>query len=216
MPHFLFFVIVPIIAFIGGLLYRYRGGGEPNEALSFPRPVDQLLFSSIYFAIAFLTLPWWPAAILSGVTLVMVLKGHGRNMDLGTSDATHPNAKPEWYEGIIGGLYGKIPNYWYDALGLMISGLTYTAPLGLFIADPSGPYLTLGLILAASGALKAPAYMLGRAGEAFFERLLDGVDEEKIIMLDGPTSLGEFFTGFFLYLVAGTLLLILLTPYMGL
>lgn len=200
---YLFFIIVAS-AIIGGIVYRWRGGGEPvGWGKYMPRPLDQILFSVPYIALAFYVLPLWSAGILSLITVAFVSKGHGRNMDLGTFDNSLPpgGVKPEWYEGIIDGLYGKIPEYWYDALGLAVSGLTYTIPVGLFIADPAGGYFWEGLFLALSGALKAPAYMLGRwlddnGGDPLddFEDQTDGV-----VTFDGPTSWGEFLTGFFLW-----------------
>ncbi len=196
-----------VLAVVGGIIFRWRGGGEPvGWGKYMPRPIDQILFSSIYMVIAFGVLEQWPATILSIITVIMVSKGHGRNMDLGTFDnSSKPGGvKPEWYEGLIAGLYGKIPEYWYDALGMVVSGLTYTIPLGLFIADPAGPYFTEGLIIAASGGLKGPAYMIGW----FFHDMLwntvdvSSEDLQKVVRFDGETSLGEFLTGFFLWGVA--------------
>ena len=199
--------IVILLALVGAIIFRWRGGGQPEGWGKYmPRPVDQTLFSLPYIGLAFFFLPWWPALILSIITVAMITKGHGRNMDLGHSDETHPNALPEWYEGLILGLYGKISNYWYDALGLVISGLTYTIPVGLFLANPSGPYFVEGLILALSGALKAPAYMFGRwlDEKTGFEEYLEP-RLYKVVRLDGATSWGEFFTGLFLWGAAGAL-----------
>lgn len=215
MPNLTAILIILGVALVGAIIYRWRGGGQPEGWGKYmPRPIDQTLFSLPYIGLAFYFLPWWPAAILSFVTVALVSKGHGRNMDLGNSDATHPDAKPEYYEGLISGLYGKISNYWYDALGLVISGLTYTLPVGLFLANPAGPYFWEGLALALSGALKAPAYMLGRWLDT-----KTGLDEYleprlyKVVRLDGATSWGEFFTGLFLWGFAVALFLFyLVTP----
>lgn len=200
-----------VVAVIGGIIFRWRGGGEPvGWGKYMPRPVDQILFSSIYIAIAFLILDQWPAAILSIITVIMVSKGHGRNMDLGTFDnsTVKGGVKPEWYEGLIAGLYGRIPEYWYDALGMVVSGLTYTIPLGLFIGDPSGDYFTEGMILAASGALKGPAYMIAWLIDSIYE-ISDIYDDEfeAVVEFEGATSFGEFLTGFFLWGVAAAILL---------
>lgn len=215
MTHLFPFAVILVLALVGAIVFRWRGGGQPEGWGKYmPRPIDQTLFSLPYIGLAFYFLPWWQAAILSLITVAMVTKGHGRNMDLGNSDATHPDARPEWYEGLIEGLYGKIPNYWYDALGLAISGLTYTIPVGLFLANPAGPYFYEGLALAFSGALKAPAYMLGRwfdtktSADDYLEPRLN-----TVVRLDGATSWGEFFTGFLLWGAAGIIFLyFLVTP----
>lgn len=101
-----FFFAVLLGAILGGIVYRWRGGGEPvGWGKYMPRPVDQILFSLPYIALAFYVLPSWSAGILSLITVAFVSKGHGRNMDLGTFDnnSRPEGVKPEWYEGLIDG-----------------------------------------------------------------------------------------------------------------
>lgn len=115
-----------------------------------------------------------------------VCKGHGRNADLGDWEKI---AEREWYEKVkpMKWLEGVLPPYWYDAVGLAVSGLTYTLPM--IIVDP---------ILALSGALKAPAWMLGKV---IAEKL-----QWKIVLFNGRFHVvtawewGEFLCGFTLWL----------------
>lgn len=212
MENILYLIICVIFAACGGVLYRWRGGGEPAGLTRYmPRPVDQILFSLPYIFMAFMVLDDWTAGVVSIITVIMVSRGHGRNMDLGTFDnSTSVEAgEPEWYEGLIGSLHGKIPEYWYDALGLMISGLTYTIPIGLMMASPFGNYLYEGLIVCLSGALKAPAYMLGRYFVEAYPGEADISEYEiyKILPLKIPTQWGEFLTGYFLWFIAGGVLI---------
>lgn len=192
---------IGIVALAALFIGRWNGGGRPSWLRWLDNPFSQILYAWPYIAIACLAVPqlvdgprwfeWWHVALLSVLTVVMVVKGHGHNMDLGTSD---PRGEPEWYEGgLYEALYGKISNYWYDAIGLAISGLTYTLPLGLYMANP---------LLALSGALKAPAYMAGRAlwnwKPEFFR-------SERWAM-DAPTAYGEAFTCAALHAVAAAVL----------
>jgi hypothetical protein len=155
---------------IGALIFRMRGGLGPK----LPRPIEQLLFSLPYGGITYLvTENWYIAAVVLALTTITVLKGHGNNMDLGTwtEDAEH-----EWYEKYTG--YHKLDpqspgttkEYWYDVGGMAISGLTYTIPAGIATLNP---------FIALSGALKAPAYIIGW-------------------WVNG-TELGEWLTGAFLW-----------------
>lgn len=142
----------------GAYVYRMRGGMKP----SFPRPIDQLIFALPYGIYTWyvwyyqMDLRWEYALPLSiavwGITAAAVAKGHGNSMDLGEYDR-----EPEWYEFAIRWLKPHMPLYWYDALGCAISGLTYTLVPGL---------VTLNPVLALSGLLKGPAYMIAKKAEA--------------------------------------------------
>ena len=87
------------------------------------------------------------------------------------------DADSEWYEKYTGystldpNSPGTAKEYWYDVGGMAISGLTYTLPCGIATLNP---------LIALSGALKAPAYMISWA-------LFKG------------TEIGEWLTGAFLW-----------------
>lgn len=158
-------LICTAATFLGALIFRMRGGLGPN----LPRPIDQLLFASAYGgAIVYTTDNYYLTALGIALCTLAVVKGHGHNMDLGTYTK---EADYEWYEFIIKPLHRKIPEYWYDFIGLAISGLTYTVPVGIIMMNP---------LVALSGALKAPAYALGW-------------------LIGKGTELGEWLTGAFLW-----------------
>lgn len=180
----------------GGLLFRVRG----TDVLM--RPFPQVLFSSIYIYHAVMLFGVWIGFNIGLLTVIMVSRGHGRSMDLGLK----PNSQqePEWYEGIILPLSNKMSEYWYDFIGLMVSGVTYTLPLGLFLADPTSDHFWYGIALILTGALKGPAYAIG---DLLNRKLLDQGDIDnlnsyymmKYFPLKGSTEFGEFFTGLFLW-----------------
>lgn len=212
MIDFIFMAVFSLImGLIGAVIFRIRGTNH-NEISGFlPRPFEQLLFSAPWIWLASQLFDPWQAIILSIITVVMVLKAHGKVFDLGTARKSSApfGEDPEWYDGILYPLYGKIPEYWYDAIGLAVSGLSYTIPVGLFMADPTGDYFTEGLIIALSGALKAPAYMIGRCFSTSYPELAD-VSEfkavDKVLNLRHATEWGEVLTGFFLWTCAGTII----------
>ena len=167
-----------IFSIIGGILFRMRGGWP-----DIPRPIEQTLFCLPIIFICLISLGWWGfiPAILS---VVAVLKGHGNNMDLGTWE------KPvgdEWYEFTIKWLKPRMSEYWYDVLGIGVSGLTYTLPL-----------VVINPLLAFSGLLKAPAYMLGWNMHPNYD---DGKIKLRVgkFELVSATEWGEFFTGLFIW-----------------
>lgn len=213
--QFLIYILAGLIlGTIGGVLYRWRGAGAAVVfSRIIPHPGEQMLFAILYGAIAYYALNAYQAAILYAVTVIMVLKAHGKVTDLGFGPVPNKQDSTEWYDAIIGRLQGKISDKLYDAIGLTISGLSYTVPVGLFIADPSGPYFKEGLILALSGALKTPAYYIGWSLSDFkFVKTEIKLTKNKrviddVLRLRHPTDYGEFLTGFFLYFLGGYVLL---------
>lgn len=166
-----------ILAFIlGGIAFRARGGWP-----DIPKPIEQLFFCAPLGFIAILSLGLW-GILIYALCVLFVMRGHGNNMDLG--GWTHP-ADDEWYEPTIKWAKPKLSPYWYDALGLAVSGFSYTFLLA-FVSLP----------LAASGALKAPAYMIGKI---IAEKTPLKIEIHKFIIA-GATEWGEFLTGGFLWL----------------
>lgn len=163
------YLTIILATLIGGVLFRARGGWP-----SIPRPIEQMLFC---LPILLVTLPEWYAPIIYLLSVAACCKGHGHNMDLGT---WKPPVDYEWYE-FHKPLHGKISEYWYDAIGLAISGLTYTLPL--IVTHPH---------LAWIGILKAPAYMIG------WTEKLPEIRIKKLTFAE-PTEWGEFFTGAFIW-----------------
>ena len=139
-------LILALLTLIGAFLYRIRGGMAPH----FPRPIDQALCAIPYGIIVLMSCGWLLGLLTFVLTTAMFARAHGNTMDLGDFDR-----EPEWYEFLIRPwLFDKVPLYWYDLIGHSISGLVCTLPAGI---------LTLNPFLALSGALKGPAYALGKA-----------------------------------------------------
>lgn len=160
---------VLLMALAGGCLYKWRGHASKFKKL-LPRPFNQIAFALPYAA-ACATISWWAAGVVLIATTLAVLSGHGGFMDLGTW--TRPR-DDERLEFIIKPLRTKMSDYWYDALGLAITGLAVTIPAGIVLSNP---------FLALSGALKALAYMIGW----------------KYFDASVATARGEFICGFFLW-----------------
>lgn len=148
------FLLIPL----GAFLYRWRGMSHPSRKWA-PRPIPQGLFSLPYAIITYifyLEYTTWdnallPALIVLALTTAGACTGHGRGMDLGDTD----NGEPERLEFLITWLKPHVSLYWYDAALLAVTGLAITLPAGIATLNP---------VLALSGLLKAPAYMIGKFG----------------------------------------------------
>ncbi len=203
-------VALLLIAFAvaGGWLSRMCGGAPPK----LPWGLDQWLYAIPYFFICtpaavsfmvaifadknfdkkpreklyeflFLLLPY-SAAFMGKRT------GHGGGIDLGHNNK-EPGAgrEPERLEFIVEPLHGKISQYWYDALLLAVTGLAVTLVAGVIVCFVN---VGAGLIIIASGPMKALAYMIGWA-------IYPTGDGRGIPHLDEATAIGEFLTGVFNY-----------------
>lgn len=164
-------LIVTAMTAAGAALYRWRGHGSKYKKY-FPRPFNQIAFALPYALVAWAaTSNWWIAGAVLFVSTLGLVTGHGKFMDLGH---TLRESEDETLEFSIKFLEGRISNYWYDALGLAVTGLAVTVPAGIALANP---------VLSLTGILKAPAYMIGRKwGPAGKE-----------------TEVGEWLTGAFLW-----------------
>lgn len=150
--------VLPLTA-LGAFLYRWRGGLFENG----PRPLAQAVFSSFPCLVV-------PAlvseGIWQGILVALVFAwatawectGHGGWMDLGT---WQKERKAERLEFLIKPFKRHLSEYWYDALGLGLTGLIVTLPAGFFVQLNGHAYA--GLLLGLSGLLKVPGYMIGRA-----------------------------------------------------
>lgn len=139
-----------MIELLGAFIYRWRGMSHPYKKY-FPRPFNQMVFALPFAYEAFIHTDILVALVVLALTTLGVLTGHGRGMSL-----NEPlTGKPETLEFLIRFLENKIPVYWYKVILLSITGLAITLPSGI---------VTLNPILALSGILKGPAYMLGHFG----------------------------------------------------
>lgn len=140
-------MLVPVFALIGAFLYRWRGAGWKIALL---RPFPQGLFALAYSAAVWADDGKYYAVLAVWLLTTAALTiGHGNFQDLGTA----PRGPKERLEYPIWFLHGKIPEYWYDALGLVLTGLIVSIPTGVVLLNP---------LVGISGALEAPAYMLAR------------------------------------------------------
>lgn len=219
--------LVVVFAAIGAYLFRMRGG---SLGPSLPRPFEQALFCLIFAPNIYLALngalqSYWlygVSFVAYALSVVAVLKGHGRNMDLAHYHKPNSEIEPEWYEWSIKWLQGKVSEYWYDVVGIGVSGFTYTLIPGICVAlaPLSGfPmwFAALGFVLAISGFTKSLAYMIGwhvqdRAQEngLIVHKNIDGVGHNGIkglpYHIDHATGIGEALTGCFVWAVAGACL----------
>lgn len=164
-----------LAALVGGALYRWRGHSSKYKKY-FPRPFNQIAFALPYGIISIpvtepLYLQILVFVVFMSLTTLATLSGHGRG--LGLDEPMNELAEPETFEPPILWLEHRIPTYWYKVCVMAVTGAAVTIPAGVATLNP---------LLAASGLLKAPAYMLGTALSKRYKN-----------------ELGEFFTGAFLW-----------------
>ena len=163
--------MIYLIPILGALISRWHGGG-------FFR-IGKVWISLIWaLPFAYLVYAYNPWLALPALALCALGKssGHGNWFDL----ATMPQGTRERLEFIIRPLYNKIPEYWYDVIGLSVVGLAAVSG-GLLIA----PYNPLGAVaIALAGLMKPLGYMIGW----------------KLWPSPKSTEFGEYVTGFIAYL----------------
>lgn len=166
-----------LLPIFGAIVSRWHGGGF----FRFSKVVKSVTWAIPFAVLVGVYNPWLIPAALALCALGKST-GHGNWFDMTTA----PQGKPERLEFLIRSLYGKIPEYWYDTLGLLLVGITAVSG-GLLIAfyDPLGAILVL-----LAGCMKPIGYMIGW------------------LFWTSPrsTEFGEYFTGFFAYLAIGILL----------
>lgn len=186
------------------LINRFRGHASKYKRY-FPRPLPQLCLALPFGYIAHLNTqlpPFIPYQELVAVTLLTMaawLTGWGNVYDLGHAPR---GEKLEKIEYPIHWLYGRIPEYWYDFIGMALRGIIITLPAGLATLNP---WLVL------SGASMALAYALGwliwdyAVEHGKTERRISWTGTETYLAirflprhLDEATAIGELFTGLLL------------------
>jgi len=155
---------LPLCIALGAFLYRWRGGPAWLKA---PRWLKLGACAAGLSLPAFLGAPW-PLALAAFIaSLVAISLGHGAYMDLAHTSPEKPHDRVGQYQeepwlawlrwifpaGTIGG-----SRYWYEFLALGVTGFVATLPAGLALVL-AGDWR--GVLLAASGFLKAPAYAIG-------------------------------------------------------
>lgn len=166
-----------LLPLIGGLLSRLHGSKV------FPYKIVK----SVLWAVPFTFLPilhYHDMDVAMAISLAVLCMGNalgkstggGGGIDLGTWDKPREN---ERLEILIKGLHGVIPEFWYDALLLMITGIAavFGSAIACFFINP-----LFSVIILIGGALKPLGYIIG-----FFTY------RKKF------TEVGEFLTGVFAY-----------------
>ncbi len=180
--------IVPLLilpwALAGAWIYRTRGGG--NWPVDLPRIVDLAIWGLLLALPLWWLAPWWAALI--GVAGVMgaTSLGHGDLIDFGTNKRTDPD---EYISRLLHLFTDSRDGPVHDALGMALSGMTYTLVPAVVAAMFAGPLWLLWLPI---GALKGASYALGWRF---------AVPEWGL----QPTVVGEYLTGFLLSGATGVL-----------
>ncbi len=180
-------LIIPY-ALAGGWWFRVRGGAPPR----LPRFALILGWSLIMTLPIWWLAPWWAAALVVAVTTGATSLGHGDWQDFGTSHLSDPD---EYLNVIVHRLTSKRDGTLHDMIGMALSGMSYTLAPALAAAVFAGPLWLLWLPV---GALKAIAYWLGWRVFGFRVTFAGG-------LLDHPTAVGEFLTGFLICGATGLL-----------
>lgn len=163
--------MILLFSLLGGWISRMHGGGWPR----IPYSPDAWLYALPYGAIAFFAANIWWAIPAYLIAVMGKRTGHGNFMSLDHyKGATHGDERLEF---IIKPLRPHLSPYWYDALGLALTGSVVALGTGIVLA-PTAPILAAVLVLCGAG--KALAYMVGWK-----------------VSVDKPTEIGEFLTGVF-------------------
>jgi hypothetical protein len=169
---------------IGAILYRMRGGFEPL-GLSFPRPIEQILFCLPLAACAWQNSAWDFALLSLVVAVAMCCEGHGSYMALGRQKII-TNVDDEFFKPAVRllTLYQLEPkDYLYQFIGLAVTGVAVTALPAYFAGS-------WWLVLA--GLAKPLCYEAGLRLKPYFRIM-------------GDTQEASF--GFVVWFVAGLVLL---------
>lgn len=213
-------LFIIIFSLLGGVISRWHGGGfiggSPKVLKNFVwaaplaigsmvafAPIAPAIYEMVNFIHAVMPLQAFYAAcgaIFLALCMIGKATGHGGGMDLGHNPKEPGKGrKPEKLEYLIIWLHGRIPQYWYDALLLSITGIAAMSGAALAMASV---HPVAALIVAFGGAMKGLAYMIGWE----FEKLLVTVEPEDF---NEPTEIGEFLTGLFAYLAFALAMVIL-------
>lgn len=185
MMEIIVITFIILFASTGGIVSRGCGGGFKE----LPYHLNEYLYAGPYAILCVIAGLGFPLVILAyAFAVIGKSTGHGGGMDLGHSPKEPGQGRePEKLEYAILWLHGKIPQYWYDALLLGLTGLLVTVPTGMVIASVNP---MAGILIALSGLTKPLSYIIG--WKIYPSGSGDGPKE-----LDEATAIGEFLTGFF-------------------
>ena len=185
---------IALFSFLGGFLSRMCGGMKPKLSWG----LDQWIYALPYGALPTVALWALNPFVAAGLGFLSYAgaflgkrTGHGGWMDLGTWLKERSDERLEFVGKFI---RGKIPEYWYDAIMLSVSGVAVSlvASASIAVVNPLAALPTL-----IGGPLKPLPYMLG------WKLHPKGESPSKIHELDEATEVGEAGTGFLGYLGLG-------------
>lgn len=183
-------LIVIAASLIGGFISRWHGGGFLGGAKVWKNIAWALPFAIVtgiaYYPRFLLWITIAAAIVCFAACLAGKATGHGGFMDLASWIGKRTQEALEW---IIAPLKKHIPEYWYDALGLVVVGFAAVSGAVVTIAFISP---LAAAIIALGGIMKAPSYIIGKK---FFKQF---------------TVFGELFTGVFAYGCLACALLVLI------
>ncbi len=136
---------------IGALLSRLHGSTWlPYKILK------SILWALPFAVIVWLLLGgWWALLVLAGCSLTKST-GHGNWLDYGRRN--NEVFEDERTEFLIKPAKSKLSGYWYDALGMLITGILSTLPFALVMFFVNPIYYVVAVF---GGALKTVGYMIG-------------------------------------------------------
>lgn len=175
-------LVIPFMAWVS----RMAGGGWPK----LPLGLDQWLYSLPYAALLAPLTGWY--SVLGYLGAVGGKRtGHGTGISL--KEPFKSDWKPEKLEYLVVWLKDKISVYAYKSLVLAVTGVG-TVIVSCVLLALYGEILA-ALVLFISGAMKAPAYMIG--WEIFPDGGDSRFDGSILDQLNEATEVGEFLTGLF-------------------
>lgn len=167
-------MILLIVALLGGLSYRLRGGLIPGT----PKILSRLIFTIPFAVVSWMAIKWWSLPA-TAITYGAIVTGHGRWQ----SYKEPLKGNPEATEYPIQWLISLLPTYWYKFTGMAYNGLLITLPAGLATLNP---------FIALSGISKAIAYSIGwKIYPKQYGKGISGFNQ--------ATQIGEFLTGAFMW-----------------
>jgi hypothetical protein len=177
---------IELLVLVGGILSRGHGAGW------LPKVWMSLLWAvipAVFVFLAYLDAQMPVSAIIASTVCLAgcalgIATGNAPFRDLGTFKGAPRSVQLDF---IVKPLHGKIPEYWYDVLGLSVIGL---ASVSGFVVTMACLNPIAACIVALGGLLKGAAYMIGWAA---YPANKDGI----------ATAMGEFLSGMAAYSALG-------------
>ena len=194
--------MLAVFAALGGLISRWHGGGFFKAPKVLINTIWSLPFAYVVYQAhaGYWAIVWAAVAVVFFLTFAGKATGHGGGMDLGHNPKEPGEGRdPEKLEWFLIWAHDDLPRYWYDVALMVLIGFAGSvgAAVAVGLVNPFA-----GIVIAAGGALKGPAYMIG--WRVFPKGQGEGHKE-----FDEATELGEFLSGVFAFAGLGIAYLLL-------